>query len=449
MTFNWKEWEGRTVDGRFVLGAYLGGSDGSAVFRTQAGDPPLGAAIKLVPLDGADASAQLQQWKTVATFDHPNLIRILTTGHTNVDGRELVYVVEEYAEENLAQIVPERALTVNEVRGMLPPLLGALEYIHGKKMVHGRIRPANILAAGDQVKLSSDDLRAAGEIPPAPSPYDAPEVLMGVSQAGDVWSLGITLVEVLTQRLPVWDTARMSGPELGNAVPEPFRAIARQCLQVDPAKRCTLAEIRDRLEGKRVPSDVSPIAAVVADRESVTKWPYVLLLAAVVVIALFLFMRTRSSDGTAVEQASPAVTSSTPKAAAPEDAAGVPAPVKQETSSAPSPAPKAVESDKKVPARSESRDGVVERAMPQVSPSARRTIQGRIKVRVKVKVDGAGNVAEASFRDSGPSKYFARVAMEAAKQWKFDPAPDEHSRDWTLQFVFARSRTEASAARAR
>lgn len=179
MTDSWREWEGRTVDGKFVLGSYLGGSEGSAVFRTRVGsdDASTDAAIKLVGRSGTDAESQLRRWQAASELSHPNLIRIVKTGRCTVEGRELVYAVEELAEENLAQIVPERALTPEEARGMLAPVLAALAFVHGKGLVHGRIRPSNILAAGDQVKLSSDSLRPAGEIPATVSAYDAPEAL--------------------------------------------------------------------------------------------------------------------------------------------------------------------------------------------------------------------------------------------------------------------------------
>jgi len=87
--------------------------------------------------------------------------------------------------------------------------------------------------------------------------------------------------------------------------------------------------------------------------------------------------------------------------------------------------------------------------MPQVSPSARRTIQGTIKVRVRVDVDAAGNVAKTKLELSGPSKYFSRVAMEAAREWKFAPArADEPAvREWKLQFAFSRAKTGVSATR--
>jgi TonB family protein len=89
--------------------------------------------------------------------------------------------------------------------------------------------------------------------------------------------------------------------------------------------------------------------------------------------------------------------------------------------------------------------------MPQVSPSARRTIQGTIKVRVRVGVDAAGNVAKTKFELSGPSQYFSRVALEAVREWKFVPArADEPAlREWKIQFAFSRAKTGVSAVRAK
>ena len=82
--------------------------------------------------------------------------------------------------------------------------------------------------------------------------------------------------------------------------------------------------------------------------------------------------------------------------------------------------------------------------MPSVSKSARDTIHGTIKVRVKVVADQAGNVETASLISPGPSKYFARQAIEAAQQWKFAPAEGQGSRTWIVRFGFERSGTEAA-----
>src|ERR1700687_1698479 len=165
MSETWKQWEGRTVAGRFPLQSYLGGSDHSAVFLTfrqsAAGDSEK-AAIKLISAP-ADAEKQLLRWKLAGDLNHPNVVRIFEAGRCELDDTDLLYVVEEYAEENLSQILPERALTAEEARAMLPPVLGALQFVHGKGFVHGHIHPSNILATGDQVKLSSDCLFVPGD----------------------------------------------------------------------------------------------------------------------------------------------------------------------------------------------------------------------------------------------------------------------------------------------
>ncbi len=388
--------------------------------------------------------------------------------------RELVYAVEELAEENLAQILPQRALTPEEARGMLGPVLAALEFVHGKGLVHGRIRPSNILAAGDQVKLSSDSLRQAGELPQSVSPlYDAPKILTaGLSPASDMWSLGITLLEVLIQRVPVWDPARMIGPAVAEDVPEPFRGIAECCLQVDLAKRCGLREIADRLEGrpagKPAPEAAVTVGPIEAAQKKTAKGPYLLVLVAAIVVAIFLIVRPRPASGPSEGQASsapPQTTSSLPtgqttpgeqptaqplasgaqQPATQTGAAGTP-PAREETKLPGSNA--GLSTEPRGEQKNAATDEIVERATPQVSPGAQRTIHGKIKVRVRAQVDAAGNVVDARLKQTGSSRYFARVALEAARRWKFAPAADGNRRDWILLFAFTRARTEMSATRA-
>ena len=490
MSETWKQWEGRTVAGRFPLQNYLGGSDHSGVFLTMArggrGDSEK-AAIKLIPADPAEVEKRLLRWDEASELAHPNLIRIFEGGRCELDGTALLYVVEEYAEENLSQILPERALTAEETRGMLAPILRALQYVHDSGFVHGHLQPSNILAAGDQVKLSSDALNVPGEKSRdagAMSVYDSPEAATGAaSTATDVWQLGMTLVEVLTQRLPVWDRAQPSAPEISSGVPEPFREIAGHCLQVEAGKRWTVAEIlarleMDRLEAPRpVPTSATAPRAVSAaasvSRENLSrenlgqqraskKWSYLLGLAAVVAVAFVLIPRhkrsgptlevqsTQSQPGATAEN-SPSVNSQSgeaptkPKPKPSPGARGTSVSGGEERASTNADNTNANVSDKG------NSGGVMERVMPQVSPSARRTIHGTIKVRVKVEVDAAGNVAKATLESAGPSKYFSRLALEAAGGWKFSPAQagESGAREWTLQFAYSRAKTETSAVRAK
>jgi len=464
MSETWKRWEGRTVDGRFPLQSYLGGSDHSAVFLTLtqsgAGNSEK-AALKLISADAADAEKQLLRWKAVRALNHPNLIAIFEAGRCELDGTALHYVVEEYAEENLSQILPDRALTAEETRGMLPPILRALQYVHDKGFVHGHIQPSNILAIGDTVKLSSDALGLPGEKvrgARAMGAYDPPEAATGaLSTAADVWQLGITLLEVLTQRLPVWDRARASTPEVPAAVPEPFREIAGHCLRVDAGKRRTVAEIVDRLGTDRLesarPGPMSALSekadfmpAIAGPQKASRKWSYLLGLAVVLAVAFVLIPRRPKPSGPTLEV----------RSTQPEHGAASHAPTPPDLTPSPAAAGNTTVGGTKVggyekaPAVADE-SGVVQRVMPQVSPGARGTIHGTLKVRVKVEVNAAGNVAKATLESAGPSKYFSHVALEAARGWKFSPVQAGQSgpREWKLQFAFSRARTEASAVRAK
>ncbi len=84
---------------------------------------------------------------------------------------------------------------------------------------------------------------------------DAPETEYGpIGPASDVWSLGATLVEVLTKYPPQWNRTRTAEPTVPESMPEPFASIARKCLRSDPARRITLDEIAARLDPAKAPS---------------------------------------------------------------------------------------------------------------------------------------------------------------------------------------------------
>jgi len=90
---------------------------------------------------------------------------------------------------------------------------------------------------------------------------------------------------------------------------------------------------------------------------------------------------------------------------------------------------------------------VVQRVMPDVLPRATASIRGSVPVSLRVEVDADGNVANATFVSAGPSKYFARVTMEAARNWKFAPARSGGQAVpsvWQLRFVFKQSGTDVS-----
>jgi TonB family protein len=434
----WKTWEGRTVDGKFPLRRWLGGSEHSAVFLTERpGQASEKAAIKLIAVDATEADRQLSRWRAAAQLSHPHLMRVFESGRCKLDSTPLLYLVMEYAEEDLSQILPQRPLAPAEVTDLLPPLLDALSYLHGKGFVHGRIRPSNVLATGDELTLSTDQVSPFAELSPARrrrDVYDAPETAAGIiSPAGDVWSVGVTLVAALTQNVSFEGDPSQSDPNLPETIPQPFRGIARECLHLDPKRRCSLAEIQARLQpaGRSVPAET---AAPPRPRQPVKRGPIVaaLLVAAVVVGLIVFFSRSKSVTAPA---AAP-----TEQAAAPQTAT---APALKSAAAAPQPA----EAPKKPVA---SHGEVLHQILPEVSQSARNTITGTLKVTVRVEVDPSGKVTSAKFKSAGPSKYFAASALKAAQRWEFSP-PEVDGKPtpsaWLIQFRFKRTSIQASSER--
>jgi eukaryotic-like serine/threonine-protein kinase len=257
---------GRVVSGRFTLLRWLSSSRGVETYLTEFGDPSQKATVKLVPAGSGDAEIRMSGWLAAANLSHPHLIKVFASGRCEIGSSPMLYVVTEYADEVLAEIIPERALTPEEAREMLGPAVDALAYLHAKGLVHGRLKPSNIMAVGDRLKLSADGLILAGAIG-KPSIertiYDAPETIQGrIGAAADVWALGATLVEILTQRPPAWYGATAAEPAVPESVPEPFATIARECLRKDPARRCTLDQIRMRLDPSAVLAPVKKKAVL-------------------------------------------------------------------------------------------------------------------------------------------------------------------------------------------
>ncbi len=435
-----KESEGQVIAG-FRLRQYLGGRQGTSVFLTERPDGTK-AAIKLIAAEGLDAEKKLSQWKLAIDLAHPHLLRLFDMGRCEVGGIKHVYVVMENAEENLSEVLPDRSLSPREAREMLSPVLDALSYLHGKGLVHGQLKPSNILAVKDQLKLATDGLQQAGEAyakGEQRTPYDPPEKpSASISASADVWRLGITLVEILTQRIPTWENSA-GEPVVPATIEEPFRDIARNSLKRDPNARWTVPQIAARLKQVSA-APAAPASPVRPQPAEAKNWkPAAIAVVALVLLAALALMFRKPA----------------PKAPSPDAELAPPKAEQMETvTPKPSPARPAEEgrtrqAETNTPARERVTSGqgdVVHQVLPKIAPGAQRTITGKIKIRARVHVDPAGNVTRAELVNSGPSKYFARLSHEAALQWKFVPAADNaRNRQWLIRFDLTRKGTTVSA----
>ena len=414
-----QRWEGSIVDGVYRLDRYLGEGSAGAVFETDFSRRH--AIIKLVPATGSEGEAQLAAWQNAARLNHPHLVRILASGRSDVKGAAVVYLVTEFAEETMAEVLAERRLSPTEARDVLVTVLDVLSYLHSQNLVHGQVKASNFLAVGDALKLSIDSVSPSGD------------------PAGDVLMLGAVFNAALESPLP-----------------QPFLDIARHALDPNPQTRWTVPEIATRLDGRMPVRTAVPKPPV---------WQFVVpALVIVIALALFLIARnTRRLPPSPAPQSAPAVAQIAPQPAPPPPQQP-PASPEPQAKPEPEPAPpgrdrpsrtkserKSAERKtaerKSAPATPSSTPGILEQPMPEVPVKAMHTIHGKVLVPVRVDVDPSGAVTGAKIDGRAGSRYFAGFALKAARQWKF--APSDAPQSWILRFQFTREDTKVSTARAR
>lgn len=448
----WLRWEGQIVNGIFPLRRLLGSSNHGAVFLSEytAGNLP-DVAIKLVPADALQAEPRLAHWRAAATLSHPHLIRLFDVGRFRLGGREFLFVVMEHAEQTLAQILCRRALSSDEVRDMLLPTLDALAFLHRNQLVHGQLKPSNVLAVNDQLKLASDTIRPIGNSGNGVGhgSYEPPEwKARGISTAGDIWSLGITLVEALTQRTPTWSDEQCETLSLRVSIPAPFLSTVRQCLNLTPANRPTVIHLQTQYgsapqahltSDHQPPADELPLDTPTSRNFPKRHW-LPLTFAGALVASLVVWIGLRS--GTSQADLQPRVAPTLAPTLAPVAPSTNIAPAQSSSGFS---SPVARPADMPSPPPAATSPSIALQVTPDVPPAILDKIRGRILVTVRVLVAPSGNVIGALMENPGPSRYFARLADEAAREWKFAAADDQADRVWLLRFAFTRGGVTAHA----
>jgi serine/threonine protein kinase len=257
---NWTRLDGASLDGGFRLKQMIEADDISATFRTMDG-----AVIKAFRASGEAADEQLHLWQRARSFQNPNLIRVLGYGKTELEGEGVIYVALESTDESVEDALAERPLKGNEAIEIVRSVVNALEYLHSQGFVHGSLSPGAIYALDETVKLSPEGMKPFGENAGAElhkAKYPAPETQEGVTPAADVWSLGATLYEALTQK-----DATQREESARTVLPVPFQVIVQGAFNPDPASRITLPAIRELVDSKaeavvnEAPAAASPMPA--------------------------------------------------------------------------------------------------------------------------------------------------------------------------------------------
>jgi serine/threonine protein kinase len=146
--------------------------------------------------------------RAVAGLSHPNVIAIYDTGEEN--GRH--FLVMEFLEgETLRERLVRGPMTLDQAEPVLRQVAAALDAVHTRGILHGDIKPSNVLLSIDGtaklldfgIALHIDDCAQviAGPLMGSPA-YLSPEQIRGNrgSAASDIWALGTLLYEMLAGR---------------------------------------------------------------------------------------------------------------------------------------------------------------------------------------------------------------------------------------------------------
>lgn len=184
-------------------------------------DPKIGrtVAIKTLMLSQEFEGEKLVEVKdrffreaeTAGRLNHPNIVTIYDVG----EDQDMSYIAMDFLKgiDLLGYSKKDALLPAEEVIDVIIKVADALDYAHGQKVVHRDIKPANIIYDKDTGVLKVTDFGVAcltdtsktktGTILGSPS-YMSPEQLAGkrVDGRSDLFSLGITMYQLLTGELP-------------------------------------------------------------------------------------------------------------------------------------------------------------------------------------------------------------------------------------------------------
>lgn len=262
---------GNTSGMNWSLGTLIARGQRGTVYMGLDTDKARCVAIKVVRgchENSARSASLIQEVEFMKGLRHPNIVKYYGTGKLGND----YYILMEYCSSgSIAQLVRRKALTEAITKGYTSQVLKGLHFLHQNGVIHRDIKGSNILVNGNgnaklsdfgtatifekdrEVRTTQEELGLAGS-----AYWMAPEVVVHGTHyaASDVWSLGCTIIEMLTGSRPyagldvfkafiaIADCSQLPTlPETYSSVTVQCRAFLNRCLVWDHTKRATVEEL--------------------------------------------------------------------------------------------------------------------------------------------------------------------------------------------------------------
>ncbi|KAM5582453.1 hypothetical protein ABKV19_002727 [Rosa sericea] len=244
---NWKK--GDLLGSGSFGSVYEGITDGGSFF-----------AVKQVSLlDQGKVSRLEQEIALLSQFQHKNIVQYYGT---QKDESKLYIFLELVTKGSLQKLYQSYPLTDSHVSVYTRQILQGLKYLHDQNVIHRDIKCANILVhVNGSIKLADFGLAKAIKVNDIIScqgtpNWMAPELAKpgnpGYGLPADIWSLGCTVLEMLTGMVPysnlewmavLWKIMKGEPPLVPDSLSREAQDFIHLCLQVEPDNRPTAAQL--------------------------------------------------------------------------------------------------------------------------------------------------------------------------------------------------------------
>ena len=241
--------------GKYKIVSQLGSGGFGTVYLAQDTWIDKKVAIKVPHRQNLDFGELLHEPRLLASVSHPNIVSITTAEKQD----NIFFIVMEYVPgETLENLIASKGLLdLNRALDYTCQICNAVDHAHRQGVIHRDLRPANVLVTEQNMVKVADfgtsrflEIAAHGTTVIGSPPYMAPEQFHGKAVfASDLYSLGVTMYQMLTGVLP-YDTPApadldklMSGelvspPRLKNpAIPKSINDIIMKAMAPDIADR--------------------------------------------------------------------------------------------------------------------------------------------------------------------------------------------------------------------
>ena len=246
--------KGQTV-GKFRILSPLGSGGFGSVFLAEDTWIHKKVAIKVPHKQHLDFAEMLKEPRLLASMNHPNIVTVLTA---EKQGGVFFIVMEYVPGETLEQIIlRDGALDISRALDLTCQICNAVDHAHKVGVLHRDLRPGNMLVSKSGMLKVTDfgtsrflEIAAHGTTVIGSPPYMAPEQFYGKAVfASDVYSIGVTMYQMLTGELPYAtpapsDIERLVRGKLvtpprvkNNRIPKAINDIVLKALTADPTQR--------------------------------------------------------------------------------------------------------------------------------------------------------------------------------------------------------------------